>query len=184
MPASENDDVCYHPQYCVVPFSGPYIKLWTSIHSSGIRDGIIRCINAIRDFVYCHILRHSPHSQSVLQCISHCASLAGGRWCDLYRYSRPFFELNHIHHALSETSESLKFFHIRVQSVLDHSFCMRISGNPAATRMLVKRAVYSFFLWDLWFSEWACRLLQYCSDKCSRISQVSFLSVMGWVFFR
>jgi len=33
-----------------------------NIHSAGIRDGVVRSINAIQVFVYCHILRPSPHT--------------------------------------------------------------------------------------------------------------------------
>ena len=41
---------------------GHILNCGRSIHSSGIRDGIVRSINVIRVFVYCHILRPSPHS--------------------------------------------------------------------------------------------------------------------------
>ena len=61
MLASENDDVCCHPQYCVVPLVGHMLNCGCSIYLSGIRDGIVRSINAIRVFMYCH--NSNPQSQ-------------------------------------------------------------------------------------------------------------------------
>jgi len=125
---------------------GHILNCGRNIHSSGIRDGIVRSINAIRGFVYCHILRPSPHSVNLCCSVSAIVHL----WQEVnvvvfIRYSRAFVGIKscntwyHIYLALSETGASFKFFHIRIQSVLCHSFCMRISGDPAATRMLVKR---------------------------------------------
>jgi len=126
---------------------GHILNCGRSIHSSGIRDGIVRSINAIRVFVYCHILRPSPHSVNLCCSVSVIVHL----WQEVdgvifIRYSRVFVGIKsctwyHIHLVLSETGASFNFFHIRIQSVLGHSFCMRISGNPAAARMLVIRAV-------------------------------------------
>ena len=41
-----------------------------NIHSSGIRDGVVRSINAIRVSCYCHVLRPSPHSVNLCSSVS------------------------------------------------------------------------------------------------------------------
>jgi len=123
---------------------GHILNCGRSAHSSGIRDGNVRSINAIQVFVYCHILRPSPHSVNLCCSVSAIVHL----WQEVdgvifIRYSGAFVGIiscstwYHIHLALSETGASFKFFHIRVQSVLGHSFCISISGDPAATHMLV-----------------------------------------------
>jgi len=126
---------------------GHILNCGRNIHSSGIRDGIVRSISAIRVYVYCHILLPSPHSVSLCSSLSSIVHL----WQEIegvifIRYSRAFVGVTscstryHVHLVLSDTGASFKFFHIRVQSVLGHSFCMRISGDPAATRIFVKTA--------------------------------------------
>jgi len=127
---------------------GHMLNCGRSIHSSGIRDGIVRSINAIQVYVYCHILRPSPHSVNL--CCSVSADVPLWQEADgviFIRYSRACVGIiscstwYHIHLALSKSGASFKFFQIRVQSVLGHSFCIRISGRPAAACMLLKRAV-------------------------------------------
>jgi len=114
---------------------GHILNCGRSIHSSGIRDGIVRSINAIRVFVYCHILRPSPHPVNLCCSVSAIVHL----WQEVdgvifIRYSRAFVGIKscstwyHIHFVLSETGASFNFFHIRVQSVLGHSFVCAFLG--------------------------------------------------------
>ena len=166
---------------------GNILTCGRSINSSGIRDGIVRSINAFRVSVYCHILRPSPHSVNLFCSVSAivhllqevdgvifirygCAFL-GNKSCSTWYY---------IHHALSETGESLKFFLIRVQSVLDHSFLCAFLGIRPQHVCLLKGLCRVFSYGICGFQSqllWVCRLLRYCSDNCSRISQVSFSCV-------
>jgi len=126
---------------------GHILNCGRSILSSGILDGIVRSISAIRVYVYCHILLVPPHAVSLCSSVSSIVHL----WQVIegvifIRYSRAFVGVRssttwyHIHLVLSDFGASFKFCHIRVQSVLGHIFCIRISGDPAAARMLVRRA--------------------------------------------
>jgi len=127
---------------------GHILKCGRNIHSSGIRNGIVRSINAILVFVFCHIHHPTPHSVNLCSSVSAIVHL----WQEFegvifIRWSRAFVGIKscsswyHMHLVLSDTGASFKFFHIHVQSVLGHSFCMRISRNPAAARTLVKRVL-------------------------------------------
>jgi len=73
---------------------GHILNCGRSIHSSGIRDRIVRSISAIRVFVYCHILRPSPHSVNLCCSVSAIVRL----WQEVdgvifIRYSRAFVEI-------------------------------------------------------------------------------------------
>ena len=63
---------------------GHILNCGRSIHSSGIRDGIVRSINAIRGFVYCHILRPSPPSVNL--CIE--PKTSASEWPQTYALDR------------------------------------------------------------------------------------------------
>jgi hypothetical protein len=49
---------------------GHLLNCGRNIHSSGIRDENVCSINAIRVFLYCHILRPSPHSVNLFSSVS------------------------------------------------------------------------------------------------------------------
>jgi len=124
---------------------GHVLNCGCNFHSSGIRGGIVRSINAIGVFVYSHILRPSPHSVNLCSSVSAIEHLWQEFECSIFiRRSREIVGIKscstwyHIHLVLSDTGVSFKFFHIRVQSLLGDSFCMRISGDPVAVLRSLK----------------------------------------------
>jgi len=130
---------------------GNILNCGRNIHSSGIQNGIVRSISAIRVFAYCHILLPAPHA------ISQCSSVSSEvhLWQEIegvifIRCSRAFVVIRSctawydVRLVLSDIEAFFMFFHIGVQLVLGHRFCIRFPGELAAARifLILKHPVY------------------------------------------
>ena len=157
------------------------------IHSSGIRDGIVRSFNAIRVFVYCHILRPSAHSINLCCSVSvtlHLWQEFEGvifiRWSIAFVGIKSCSTWYHIRIVLSDRGHPLDSSIFVSNPCWAIFFVWAFQGIQQQHICLLEGLCRVFYCGTCGFQSqflWVCMLLQCCSDKDSRILQVSFLSV-------